>query len=94
MNQEKLTALLENEEFVDALSQAETIEGAQKLFADNDVTISIDELKALCAKAKQESGEELSDEELELVAGGIAPIIIAPIIIAAPILIKLFNSQR
>jgi len=67
---EKVTELLKDKSFVGELVKADDFEAAQKLFKGKGVDITIDEMKALRAKTKQNAGEELSDEELALVAGG------------------------
>ena len=79
MNNEKLKELFENEAFVKELGTKASVEDAQALFVAHGAEISVDELKALRIAVKQEAGEELSEEELELVAGGAIPAL--PIVI-------------
>ena len=69
---EKLEKLLQDEEFVKELLQQETAEDAQKFFAVHGVEISIDELNAIRKgiMARLDNSEELSDDQLENVAGG------------------------
>ena len=67
---EKAKELLKDKSFLEELAKAETAEEAQKLFTDKGAEISINELMALRATVMQEEGEELSDEDLALVAGG------------------------
>ena len=66
---EKLSPLWENEEFVKALAAAESEEAALKLFADNGVDITTEELSEI--KANATSQGELGEEDLEDVAGGV-----------------------
>jgi len=72
MANEKVAALLNDKNFCDELSKATSAEQAQRIFASRGADISVDELKAIRAKLKQEAGEQLTDEELALVAGGVS----------------------
>ena len=67
---EKAKELFKDKSFLEELAKAETAEEAQKLFTDKGAEISIEELMAFRASVMQEAGEELSDEDLALVAGG------------------------
>ena len=67
---EKAKELLKDKSFLEELAKTETAEEAQKLFTGKGAEISIDELMAFRAAVMQEAGEELSDEDLALVAGG------------------------
>lgn len=79
MNNEKLKELLKDEAFVKELVEQETVEDAQKLLASKGVDISVDQLNEIRkgVAARVEEGEELSDEQLENVAGGFADAITA-----------------
>lgn len=79
MNNEKLKELLKDEAFVKELVEQETVEDAQKLLASKGVDISVDQLNEIRkgVAARLEEGEELSDEQLENVAGGFADAITA-----------------
>lgn len=79
MNNEKLKELLKDEAFVKELVEQETVEDAQKLLASKGVDISVDQLNEIHkgVAARLEEGEELSDEQLENVAGGFADAITA-----------------
>ena len=70
MATEKVVELFKDKDFLEALDNAESFEAAQGLFASKGVEITIDELKAIRAKMRQEAGEELTDDELALAAGG------------------------
>jgi predicted ribosomally synthesized peptide with nif11-like leader len=67
---EKLSPLWENEEFVKSLAAAESEEAALKLFADNGIDITTEELAEI--KSSATAQDELGEEDLEDVAGGIA----------------------
>jgi predicted ribosomally synthesized peptide with nif11-like leader len=58
--------LLKDESFVKKVSGMKSVEDVQKAFADKGVSISIDELK----KMQKAANGELSDGDLESVAGG------------------------
>ncbi len=67
--------LFSDEQFVKKLFNLETPEEVQAVLADNDVEISVEEiLKIRELLIKKENGE-LSDEELEEVAGGLVQVI-------------------
>ena len=77
MNEERIKEIFADEEFVKELFSRETPEEAQELLAEKDIDVSIEELVKLkdliIAKLQAaESGEsaELTEEELEDVAGG------------------------
>jgi hypothetical protein len=70
MANEKALELFKDEGFLGELGKTGSAEEAQKLFASRGVDVTINELLALRAKIRQEAGEELSDEDLALVAGG------------------------
>lgn len=67
---QKLTHLWEDEEFVDAFANAKTEDEIIQLLSNNGVEITEEEV----AKIKDFAGQqnELNEEELEDVAGGIA----------------------
>jgi len=69
---EKLQALLNDDSFAEGYSAAETKEDLQKLFADNGIEMSMEDIDSLLADIPEEkNGDgELSDETLENVAGG------------------------
>lgn len=65
-----INELLENEEFSEKMSTTETTEEVIKVFADYGVAVTEEELDAAVAYAK-ENGGELSEDELNNVAGGV-----------------------
>jgi lactobin A/cerein 7B family class IIb bacteriocin len=81
MNQEKLQEVFSNEDFVKELLSKETPEEVQEMLAEKEIDITIEEIKEtrkiLIKKAEQQTaeGEELTDDDLEDVAGGIAPLL-------------------
>ena len=62
----EIKALLQNPAFVAKLKEVKDVESALKLFAEEGVSVTAEELKQLLHQA----GEELSDEEMDNVAGG------------------------
>ena len=71
--EEKIKAAFEKEGFADKLAACETPEEAQKLFASEGIKLSLDEVKALgSALEKKLEGGEISDDELDSVAGGVS----------------------
>ena len=83
MNEERIKEVFSDEAFVKELFSKETPEEAQELLAEKDIDVSIEELVKLkdiiVAKLQTaESGEsaELTEEELEDVAGGVIPTLV------------------
>jgi len=83
MNEERIKEVFSDEAFVKELFSKETPEEAQELLAEKDIDVSIEELVKLkdiiVAKLQAaESGEsaELTEEELEDVAGGVIPTLV------------------
>lgn len=72
--EEKLKELLKDESFVKELVDKETAEEAQALLASKGVNLTAEQLNEIRKgiAARIEGGEELSDEQLENVAGGFA----------------------
>ena len=81
MNQEKLQEVFSNEDFVKELLAKETPEEVQEMLAEKDIEVTIEEIKEtrkiLIKKVEQQTSAdgELTDEDLEDVAGGIAPLL-------------------
>ena len=83
MNEERIKEVFSDEAFVKELLSRKTPEEAQELLAEKDIDVSIEELVKLkdliIAKLQAaESGEsaELTEEELEDVAGGVIPTLV------------------
>ena len=80
MNEEKIREVFSDEGFVKELFSKETPEEVQALLAANDIELSIDEivkLREILEKKLQqeENGEEISDDDLEDVSGGVFDLI-------------------
>ncbi len=80
MNQEKIKELFADEAFVKELFSKETPEEVQKIFAEHDVDVSVEELmkaREIILKKMEQGVEnlELTEEELEEVSGGCAGMI-------------------
>lgn len=72
---EKVQKLLSDEEFVKKLISQDTIEDAKKLFEDQGIATSIEEMEMLgrfIKKISQKGNEKLSEEDLEEISGGSA----------------------
>lgn len=65
--EERIAALVENEEFADKLKAAETVEQAIELFASEGVSVTPDELNAYLA---DDADDTLTEEALDDVSGG------------------------
>ena len=65
--------LLENEDFVSELGRTGSREEAKQIFASRGAELSNDEFTSFTLAMKQAAGMELSEAELEAVAGGGVP---------------------
>lgn len=71
--QAKLEELMKDEAFVKAMFSKESSEEVQKLFAENGVELTMEEIEGLAAailQAAPEGNGELSEDALDSVAGG------------------------
>ena len=72
MNEATIREVFSDENFVKGLFELETPEAVQQALRQKDITLSVDEIvkiRGLLLK-RLETGEELSEEELESVSGG------------------------
>lgn len=70
---EKVQKLLSDKEFVKKLISQETVEDAKKLFENQGIATSIEEMEMLgrfIKKISQKSNEKLSEKDLEEIVGG------------------------
>ena len=79
MNEERIKEVFSDEAFVKQLFEQESPEQVQELLLDKEIDLSVDEIKKLRELIEKHiSGElnleELSDEELESVSGGIVEV--------------------
>ena len=73
MNEERIKEVFSDEAFVKELLSTETPEEVQAMLEDNDIEVSIAEivkLREMIIKKAENPDAELSDEDLEDVAGG------------------------
>ncbi len=68
---DKLNALLEDEAFINKILNAEDPEQVSALFAENGVTLSVKEVEILRSRLENTDSDELSEDQLENVAGGV-----------------------
>ena len=76
--QMKLDELFEDDAFVDAVCAADSSEEAQKLFAEKGLELTLEEVESLgqsIGKAALSENGELSEEDLDSVAGGLRLVI-------------------
>lgn len=71
---EKMSALIKDEEFVKKLMECEEPEAAQALFAQNGVELSLEEIKTIGKGIDMalSDSEELDEDALDAVAGGVS----------------------
>jgi len=65
-------ALTQDKTFMNAISNAASLEELQSIFSDYGIEVSIEELKATIRQIAAEQGEDLNEDALEAVSGGIA----------------------
>lgn len=72
-NTEKLGMLMDNKDFVTTMLSQESPEDVKKLFADNGVDMSMDDVMQLGADLDHafRNSEELDESNLENVSGGV-----------------------
>lgn len=69
MDEQKIKEVFSDEAFVSSLLEMETVEDVQTAVAAKGIDLSAGDIEALRAQLAN-SGEELSEEDLENVAGG------------------------
>ena len=87
MNEERIKEIFSDKEFVTELISLETPTDIQALLKTKGIDLDIDQIekaKALVAKklALAEAGEELSDDDLDEVSGGIAVLTVVSAVIS------------
>ena len=80
MNEERIKEVFSDEAFLEKILSTETPEEVQELLEDKDIEMSIGEIEKakemILKKLEDPDAElELSDEDLEDVSGGIAPLL-------------------
>ena len=70
MNEEKIKEVFSNEKFVKSLMELNTPEEVQKALSEKDIDLSVDEIKKIAELLQKKANGELTDEDLENVAGG------------------------
>ena len=79
---EQLMSLMKNKEFVEKMLKCKKAAEVQALFAEYGCELTLEEVNSLCKQLKStfqkalENGGELSENDLEDVAGGFAPLFI------------------
>lgn len=86
----RLIALVEDSQFVEEMMLQKTPEEVQKVFIENGVDISLEDVNelghALAELENKGASEELNEDELNIVAGGFA-ITTAGVVAAAKIIV-------
>ena len=93
---EKAELALKDADFVQKLLSLEEPEDVQKLYAEKGVDLTLDEVKLMGAMLSSEDGDEVSDEQLDSVAGGIALTTVTAIIGGVAVLIDIgtYHKQK
>ncbi len=68
--EEMLKNLMADQEFVKAIAYMEEPEDVQKAFSDKGVEITLEEINAIAEAVMAGNSDELSDDQLDHVAGG------------------------
>lgn len=71
---EKLQQIIGDEKVLLALSQADSKEAMQKIFRDNGLEMSVEEVDAFITGMNLACSTELDEADLDTVAGGVAPL--------------------
>ena len=94
---EKLQALMNDAEFVKKISAMEDPEEVQKAFADNGVDFTLDEIGQIAEMAADNEGEELSEGQMDAVAGGVLTaiaIVASGIALGANVMAEVNKSRK
>lgn len=65
MNKEELKKLFDNEKFIEGLRKVDSVESLQNFLAENNLTVSIDEINNTIRE-----NSELPEKELKDITGG------------------------
>ena len=93
----KVEEAMKDQAFVEQLAAAETAEAAQAVFASRDIEFTLEEVKQIGVGLRTElGGDELSADDLDAVAGGVALATVAAVvkIIAGGVTIINFIGKR
>ena len=71
MNEELIKEVFSDEAYVKSLFESESWEAAQASLKERGIDLSIEELKQLVDLMQKKTNDELSEDELENVSGGI-----------------------
>lgn len=77
---EKITALMEDREFVAQIAAMEEPEDVQKAFADRGVDFTLEEINFIANQVMSGNSEELDEAQLEAVAGGVDPVTVIVVV--------------
>ena len=77
---EKITALMEDREFVAKIAAMEEPEEVQKAFAEQGVDFSLEEINFIANQVMNGNSEELNEDQLEAVAGGVDPVTVTVVV--------------
>ena len=95
---EKIQAVMENREFVAKIAAMEEPEEVQQAFAEVGIEFTLDEISYIAKQVMSGNTDELDEEQLEAVAGGVDPITVTVVVCG---LLKLgadamaeYNKQR
>lgn len=70
----KMEELAEAASFLEAMKDAESKEDLQRIFRENGLDLSKEEIDAFAVISEKELADELGVDELESVAGGVDPL--------------------
>ena len=95
---EKVQAAMEDREFVARIAAMEEAEEVQQAFAEKGVEFTLEEISYIANQVMNGNTDELDEEQLEAVAGGVDPVTVTVVICG---LLKLgadamaeYNKQR
>jgi len=83
MNDEQIKELFSDEVFVNSLFELDEPEDVQKALAAKGLNLSLEEISVIRNSLQNENTDELSEDELESVSGGVAVTAVVGAIIIA-----------
>ena len=81
--EERIQELLNNEQAVEALKNAKTPDELMKAFADNNIVLEDVTKEEAFAAFQRSNSDEISEDDLEVVSGGVNPVVLRNMRIAA-----------
>lgn len=96
---ENVRAAMADKEFVEKIVKMEEPEDVQAAFAEKGVEFTLEEISAMAEKIMQGNFEEMTEEQLDDVTGGVDPVtcvcaVIGVLTLAANVMTEVNNNRK